>query len=294
MAIIRREEGMLTPERAAWLLTYNTNNRPLRERKVLQMAEMMEKGEWLATDIPIIMYEPPDGGTPVLQDGQNRLAAIVLARVPVPIRVSWSDEIVFDVVDTHTPRSNQDRITTDAKSRNLGLSKVGMSAAQTALMLADFMYVEEPTYTRKTPQDRMAHYHDHLDEAVALHHYRNRYHNGHRYYPNAGTLAGALRIMRAGGEAGEDFLARVADRTGMEEGMPELAYLRWVDAKRGYGRESSKGTYAIWADYVEALIRAWNATVRGGRLTHSVHIVHTIPAALSPAGCRKGMRNGQV
>jgi hypothetical protein len=68
----------ITPGRAAELLAHNSVNRVLRDSKVRDYADRMTRGEWRLNGATITLDS--DGS---LIDGQHRLAAAVLAGVPL-------------------------------------------------------------------------------------------------------------------------------------------------------------------------------------------------------------------
>lgn len=68
----------ITPEQAQDLLGLNTANRNLSKARVTELAEAIERGEWVEDGNPIRI-----SSSGVLLDGQHRLAAIIKADMPV-------------------------------------------------------------------------------------------------------------------------------------------------------------------------------------------------------------------
>lgn len=95
---------VITPEIAAEMLAYNTNNRPLSKGHVKNLAAEMKRGAWLFAPNPIMFS---DKGR--LMDGQHRLSAIVESGCAVEAVVAFGvfDE-VFGKIDTGRRRTAGD------------------------------------------------------------------------------------------------------------------------------------------------------------------------------------------
>ncbi len=96
----------ITPELAETWLKANEGNRVLRQSKVLELAEMMERGAWRLTHQGVAFS--PNGR---LLDGQHRLQAIVLSGRTVEMMVTHGiDEDAYKVMDIHGKRSLADNL----------------------------------------------------------------------------------------------------------------------------------------------------------------------------------------
>lgn len=91
-----------TPEMAGAILEHrNDKNRELLPMQVSLLAESIRRGEWQLTGETIIFDRK---GT--LRNGQNRLKACVLARLPITVlTVAGVEDSVFDVLDQGTRRT---------------------------------------------------------------------------------------------------------------------------------------------------------------------------------------------
>jgi hypothetical protein len=97
---------VITPEKAAELLSHNFSNRPVRKNHVSGLASAIKRGEWRLTHQGIAVSE--SGG---LVDGQHRLHAIIQAGVPVTaIVVRGVDASTFDSIDIGERRSLSDTL----------------------------------------------------------------------------------------------------------------------------------------------------------------------------------------
>ncbi|MBY0559929.1 hypothetical protein [Hyphomicrobium sp.] len=97
----------ITPEMAAEWLNFNTVNRLFRPHHAAAIARAIQAGEWQDIGGPILFSnETP----PVLLDGQHRLSACVIARMPIRAPVIWGldRKKVMAVIDTGITRSNAD------------------------------------------------------------------------------------------------------------------------------------------------------------------------------------------
>ena len=94
----------VSPETAAQYLLLNKCNRPLKRGAIAEWADEMRKGEWKETHQGIAF--DTDGN---LIDGQNRLSAVVEAKVTVRMLVTYNlDPSAFLVIDDGVARSGAD------------------------------------------------------------------------------------------------------------------------------------------------------------------------------------------
>jgi hypothetical protein len=94
----------ITPELAAEMLTYNTDNRPVSSGSVNHYAEQMKAGEWRDTFMPI---QFSDKGR--LIDGQHRLQAILDSGCAVAAWVAFgADDETFAFIDIGKKRTAGD------------------------------------------------------------------------------------------------------------------------------------------------------------------------------------------
>lgn len=105
---ITTETVTITPELAAhWLATANVHNRHPRPKKIDGFARDMAAELWMQTGEAIKFTHD----RAVLLDGQNRLAAIVKAGVPVTMLIATGIEKKAQaVMDTATPRAASDAL----------------------------------------------------------------------------------------------------------------------------------------------------------------------------------------
>lgn len=111
----------ITPERAAALLTSNTENRHVRPGIVRAYARDMAVGRWVVTGAPIVL-----NGRRVL-DGQHRLLACIEAGVPFETAVMYdADESIHFAIDKGMKRTIGDELRwageTDALNLGAALS----------------------------------------------------------------------------------------------------------------------------------------------------------------------------
>lgn len=121
----------ITPELATKMLQNNPNNRKIRSRRVEMYARDMKAGKWNLTGQGITIAK--DGG---ILDGQHRLAAVVLAGVPVQMLVV-SDADRVATYDSGLKRSVLDQIKIgDGRESDGGVySLVGSATARLLYLL---------------------------------------------------------------------------------------------------------------------------------------------------------------
>jgi hypothetical protein len=110
---MRTEVVTITPEIATEWLEKNASNRPRRASTVGYYAAQMLRGQWQITHQGICFDAQGN-----LVDGQHRLAAIMLAGVPVAMAVSWLDRetaAMFLAVDCGLTRTVSDILRADKK-----------------------------------------------------------------------------------------------------------------------------------------------------------------------------------
>lgn len=98
------ETLVVTPEQAQkWLDTNSPRQRSLIQRKVDQLSQSMERGEWLITHQGIALDTLGN-----LVDGQHRLNAVIMYGKPVEMTVTFDTpptENIFHAIDTGTVRA---------------------------------------------------------------------------------------------------------------------------------------------------------------------------------------------
>ena len=134
LTLLAREEGkevfssveLITPERAAYLLTRNPNNKSLSKRTVQKYADAMRKGEWEFNGEAIILS---DGG--LLNDGQHRNAAVVECGIPIKMLVILGvARSTMKTLNTGTSRKIADQLTILGYDRARDLGTAGLYAYQ--------------------------------------------------------------------------------------------------------------------------------------------------------------------
>lgn len=132
----------MTPDLARQLLTQNKRNRPLSTPHVVALAKKMKAGEWVLTHQGIAIDS--DG---VLQDGQHRLSAVIMANVTVPMMMmTGMPPENFDAIDVDgRPRSVADLLTIRRPTTKNGTRIAAMVRAA----ITHCIRGAAPHYTRK-------------------------------------------------------------------------------------------------------------------------------------------------
>lgn len=134
---MRIEQVMMSPEAAAKILKSNDRNRSPSEALIASLAAQMKSGAWKLNGETIIIDRNGQ-----LMDGQHRLAAVVVANVPIPMLVVYDAEpAVFTTIDTGRSRKNSDFMSA------LGHKQPARLAAVAATVWK--MYWEIPTQSKR-------------------------------------------------------------------------------------------------------------------------------------------------
>lgn len=131
----------ITPEIAADWLGVNRSNRRLRDPRVIKLAKDIELGRWDDLNGETLKFAS-DGE---LLDGQHRLAAVLVANIPIKSYVAFGvSKEAFKSIDTGLKRSSVDAlfVTGEDNLRNLSAT---CNAMYRYLSDGSFMYRDAPT-----------------------------------------------------------------------------------------------------------------------------------------------------
>lgn len=125
-AIMHIQKEIVTPAMATSWLEANTNNRPLSDGRVTNLANAIRRGEWMLNGDTIRFSE-----SGVLLDGQHRLAAIRDAGISVEtFVVRGLPEKTFTTIDTGSSRTAADMLSLSGVKN----SSIAASAARAYLL----------------------------------------------------------------------------------------------------------------------------------------------------------------
>lgn len=109
----------ITPETAADSLGLNTKNRRLKDKQVQRLAGVIRRGEWQPYNGETIKYAKNGR----LIDGQHRLAAVVMADMPIKTLVARNiDEEAFRTIDSGKVRRASDTLYLLGEEREAALA----------------------------------------------------------------------------------------------------------------------------------------------------------------------------
>ncbi len=229
----------ITPELAEEWLGKNSHNRPIRNRKVEELKQVILRGEWMMNGDAIRFDQR---GT--LIDGQHRLWAISLAGKPVP-----------SLVVTGLPAETQLTIDYGTKRRlSDHLKLMGYPSAMTLGAIINMKWKIDNglvrTSTIPTPQQALAVLQDHPDivDGVAMSaRWRRRLHGS-----TAGVGALYYEFSQRDPDAAFAFFEGVIDGVGLEHDSPLYVLRKDVEMNK-------HGTVMMMA----LMIKAWNAYLAG-------------------------------
>lgn len=191
---------LITPAVATILLSLNTDNRPLRDRRVAMFKEILAEKRWINTGEPIIVS---DKGP--LNEGQHRLTGIVESGISAIMDVRFGiSRKAFMVTGTGAHRTSADVLhlmNIRYPTQSAAVAKLAMSYAN-GLPEAFRWYVGTDQVARA-----MQRWPD-IEEAVALH----RSLITSVYFRNAPSMCFTwLALRSAGVETTSEFLTNLAN-----------------------------------------------------------------------------------
>lgn len=238
----------LTPDKAKEYLARNTRNRPIRERRVNQLVEAIQRGEWHLNNDAIAF---DDKG--VLLNGQHRLAAVIQSGTPVDVMVIWGAEPKSQLtMDMGVKRNLADELRIEGYPNHLALA-----ATINVKWRLEHDVVRNTSMRPSVFQglELLAKYPD-LTEAVRW--CVNRY--THRLHGSVGVMAVCYHeFMSRDADAASVFFESLTEGTNLVPGSPILLLRRILET----GSISPVMQFAL-------TIKAWNAYIDGKQLSHLV------------------------
>lgn len=108
----------ISPDMAEDMLKNNSSNRPISKRMVTRFVKEIQSDNWKMTGDTIKLSKQGR-----IIDGQHRLQAIVIAKVPVTTMVAYDvEDNCFEVIDTGKRRSQADVLSIDGHKNSMILS----------------------------------------------------------------------------------------------------------------------------------------------------------------------------
>lgn len=255
----------VTPTMAMDWLEHNVHNRPLRQKRVDDLAAAIERGEWAMNADPVRFAT--DG---TLLDGQHRLWAIATA-----------DQAVQVLVVRGLDMQSQETMDMGAR-RNLRdvLALRGYASGSQLAAAVNYWWRYENGYVRVfTARPTIAQALDTLEQhptlpsAVRLAEPIFR-----RFRIQVGpAVATRYEFTSINSEQADDFLGRLLEPKGLHDGSPILALRRWLERRN----EQSAGGARSDAVVIHALMnKAWNAYRAG----HPVEVLSWKATGLKAEG----------
>ena len=244
----------ITPEMAAFLLSQNTHNRPVRAKIVEQYARDMAEHNWEATGEAIKIA---DDGT--ILDGQHRLLACVKSGVAfVTIVVLGVDKKAQDVMDSGVKRQASDA---------LRLAGVQNSAAVAAAIRIAMAMDDDGDRTGKTlPSKPRSHSeildwfreHRSIEEAgkMGQHYSSGRGESKLAVSPSVLTYVW-YTLAKVDHEACVEFFESLRWKATNGKGDPRSALLTRIDVINKSDRFVTPGAY------ISMFLRTWNLWRKG-------------------------------
>lgn len=263
------ETVTITPEIAKRLLENNPDNRKLNERVVLAITRDIKAGHWQLNGESIIITQ--DGE---LNDGQNRLTAIIRADMPV------QSLIAFGV--TRKSRMTVDMGISRSAAQFLMMRGVANSNRIAAAARLQLMFLSGTVSGAglRTKQDVVAEFEDYSDEILRAHEAvgRSKFVDAVSGYSFL-TIA-YLNIHRADSLHCDTFFEQLAIGANLDRDDPIL----WLRQKLVELKNTKQKIRA--ESRLELVIRYWNAWAAGAKMKSHIKPLGAYPK-IKPATERK-------
>lgn len=236
---------LVTPTQAKRYLAQNVdNNRPIHQKWVDDIIDLMDSDEWLLNGESLKFMAPNKDGHELLIDGQHRLSAIIRRNKPVQMLiVRGLPEKVFQTVDAGKKRTAGDVLAI------AGYKSGALLAAAARLLI---MFETDHTFAmnyKRTPSVyimRMVERFPDLVDSV-------KYGAKIKYFlPPTQVVFMHFLLKQQDEEKAADFCLKLAEGTSMEKGDPILSFrermFRYRAANVRLPRSFSMGF----------MIKAWN------------------------------------
>ena len=258
----------ISPEKAAHLLEYNTNNRGLRRSRLDRYVKDMRSGSWKNTGQGVILSSKLPDGSRRLLNGQHTLEAILVSEKPQEILV------VYDVALENFPFLDR------GKERDLAdiLSAAGVRySREMASMYSKFVEIQAaigqiPDYDGHQCFRRRNSQVDSREAIKWADENYNGFRNAMKAIPN-GTIAAPVSTFRAlhflfapvDQEAADTFFKILVNGYGYSGESDPIYRLRMSLEKMRLRAQRVRGTKISMAQQVGMTIKAWNA-IRSGKV----------------------------
>jgi hypothetical protein len=258
---------LVTPELAAVMLGYNTNNRPASSATASYYARQMADGEWRETFAPIQFSGDR------LVDGQHRLMAIIESGVAIPMWVGFGvDDEAFGYIDIGRKRTAGDIFSIN------GVPNATLVAAAVRWIHAyehghaAFNYGGEKYKPIKDPAPLFRYFETLNQDRVQIACKAGQWF-GHNRVP-CPAVATACHYICAGKNAAQAdaFFRKVADGVGFKSKSEPEYKLR----EKLVSRTSIPTRSQVFA----FIVLAWNATRQNKRIGNLVHEGGKLPRAV--------------
>lgn len=252
-----------TPERAKAALENNTHNRPMKTThgQVPSIKDVLEKGLWDA-NVSKINFE--ESG--VLSDGQHRLAACVVANIPIRCLVTWGIGREAQLVtDRRGARKMADDLAINGKKNATNLAATTRMIYAREVFGLDIYSIINKGQNMSNVSDVVLYdyYTEHSEVIDEVHRMIERIYASVRYLKiNRRSLnLLAYEFAKISNDDAEGFWKRLASGVSKDENDPiMMLHKRLFDRARSNTLEIPRTIEAA------LIIKAWNAYITGEQM----------------------------
>ena len=249
----------VTPEVASYLLTFNSENRRLYERRVIEIAEDIAAGRWQVNGETIILSK--DGE---VNDGQHRLSAIILADAPAQTLMFFGAERDSRLtVDMGKPRSVGDFL----GMQNIANSTLAAAVSKLHVAWSRGVYGVGSSGCG-TKQELREHYLK--NEAIIVRAISAVGHTKFASFAGKTSTVVAYTVIYPVNSSGcDEFFEKLADGEGLNRGDAILQ-------ARSHALEFRSQRLREW-EKLELLIKYWNSWRQGKTVTRNHSLSRSWP-----------------
>jgi hypothetical protein len=244
----------MTPDLAEDYLKTNTNNRTIRDYKIMAYARTMQAGDWVPHISRIVIDE--DGA---LVDGQHTLLAIIESNTTIGVILQTGvDPHARDIIDTGISRSLDDSIRMQNFTHHT--ERATASRLLTAYARNPKGFLIHSRFELKVDRDYELKMHDKWDPLLVQRLDHPAVRDADILPMSLGSWVGVAVILDAGGDPDwtSEFLSKMGTGVGLSKGDPALKSRNAIVPINTNDRNRRSTIFnLVW--------RGWNEVIKGGK-----------------------------
>ena len=260
---IRTRREIITPEQAQALLALNTHNRALATKRVNELATAIKNGHWRFNGASIVILANGQLG-----DGQHRLAAVVVAGMPIETNVTYGvTQEAFPTIDIGRVRTTRDLVALS------GIPNANIATAAASVLWR--IIVGAPYNETVSPELAMAV----LDRYQTVSYWSSKYHGStalRSIIPGAALVAACVYLDQIANrpDLAHDFYEKMSTGLNIVEGDPVGSLRNKLLTSKIKIKGAGLGTRTAWP-FVVRTINMLEAGEKSGKRFNTVGALAT-------------------